>query len=102
MAWCVRRVLLLSFLLVYVYFANFANFLGPQPEQGRRSKPRAEALRTDPAEQEQPVSKEDPKAMENALWTLLTLAFWITFYRTVYGQEPLVANIAPSSDARSP
>eukprot|EP00435_Cladocopium_sp_Y103_P049923 s2097_g15.t1 len=70
----VRRVLVASFLLALAHlFVLPTGFLGPQQDQGRRSKPRAGALTNDVRDvadqSEEP--KEEPKALENTVWTAL-------------------------------
>eukprot|EP00435_Cladocopium_sp_Y103_P051329 s2097_g15.t2 len=86
----VRRVLVASFLLALAHlFVLPTGFLGPQQDQGRRSKPRAGALTNDVRDvadqSEEP--KEEPKALENTVWTVVSLAFWIIFYRTVVVED---------------
>eukprot|EP00434_Breviolum_minutum_P035068 symbB.v1.2.031041.t1/scaffold3436.1/size58694/2 len=87
----VRRVLVASLIFLLMQPEVLPGFLGPQHDQGRRSKPRAGALTNDvpdvadaPGEPKQ--EKTETKVQE-MLWTALSLAFWIIFYRSVVVED---------------
>ncbi|CAJ1431651.1 unnamed protein product [Effrenium voratum] len=67
-----------------------STFLGPQRDQGKRSKPAAGALPTSPEKRPTEVMDEQNqswKAVENAVWNVISLAFWVVFFRAIVVED---------------